>query len=180
MDGKWKFVENQLLMNSMQGALQRANVYSDPTADTDPNRRLLRDELAGLLREMVRKYSKTVTSEFHEQNIQKIADSLTSKFAASGILRNDRFRIGIAQKVLNLYLKYLWCLGKVETPPHCPFDYGVIAQLPLEQQERERLRWTELDRMEDYRALVDAGRRMIATTGHSSLSEWELDEFNAR
>jgi hypothetical protein len=39
-------------------------------------------------------------------------------------------RIGLAQKALNLYLKYLWCLGEIHEPPHCPLDSIVLGQVP--------------------------------------------------
>lgn len=44
------------------------------------------------------------------------------------------FRIGSAQKALNLYRKYLWCLGYIPFPPHCPFDATIIDQLPVCQK----------------------------------------------
>ena len=30
-----------------------------------------------------------------------------------------------------LYLKYLWCLGEICRPPHCPFDRMVIEELDV-------------------------------------------------
>jgi hypothetical protein len=47
----------------------------------------------------------TVTKEDHIKNICMLANILTEKHY--NILLNRRFRIGSAQKGLNLYLKYL-------------------------------------------------------------------------
>lgn len=174
---KWEFVEDQMISNSILAALQRANVYADPVAYTDQNRKKLRDNLADLLRDFANQYKTSITSDKHKENIRKIADDLTARFRDKNLLRNDRFRIGIAQKALNLYLKYLWSLDKIARPPHCPFDFGIIAKLPLTDQQKKDLQWTELDSLDDYQALVDAGMEKIKVTGHASLADWELAEW---
>jgi hypothetical protein len=51
-----------------------------------------------------------------------------------GVPSKNLFRVGTAQKALNLYLKYLWCLGEIKTPPHCPFDRGIIQMLPVSER----------------------------------------------
>jgi hypothetical protein len=176
---KWQFIEDELVASSIRGALQRAKVYAHSTDSPERDRKRLRQSLAILLRDLARRYSTRVTPEAHGRNIQRIADFLTAEFRNKNVLRGDKFRIGVAQKALNLYLKYLWCLGKAETPPHCPFDSRIIAKLPLTEQQRKNLRWTELNSTSDYQTLVAAGLQKIGTTGHSSLSEWELEAFNA-
>lgn len=168
---KCEFIESELISASIRGAFQRANVYADGVAEDDPARAELRDSLAGLLRRIATQYVNPVCSERHELNIQKIADDLTAKFGDKNLLRNNRFRIGVAQKALNLYLKYLWCLDKIPTPPHCPFDNGIVTALNL------NLNWTELDSIDGYRTIVDAAMQNIQQTGHGSLSDWELEEW---
>lgn len=168
---KWKFVEDQLIANSIQGAFQRANVYRDGVPKDAARRKQLRTKLAALLRRLATQYVNPVASDRHNQNIAKIANDLTAEFGNQDLLLNNRFRIGIAQKALNLYLKYLWCLGRIPTPPHCPFDNGIIRKLNL------NLNWTELDSIDDYRTIVNAAREKIQQTGHGSLSDWELDAW---
>lgn len=107
----------------------------------------------------------TVTEEKHLANILELTDTLTSKF--SYCLKNGRFRIGIAQKALNLYLKYLWCVGLIPLPPHCPFDSIIIGHL----SECRDLNWTAIDTIEDYTNLVNAARRKTDT---KQIAEWEL------
>ena len=176
---KLKFIEDEFISSAICGAFQRAKVYADAKSDNDPNRKKLQTRLAALLRDLKAQYKNTVVSDQeHIENIERIADVLTEEFEKCGILNKNRFRIGIAQKVLNLYLKYLWCAGEIKTPPHCPFDYGIIARLPLSDKQKQDLQWTKLDKIEDYQALVDAARTKIATTQHASLSDWELGEWN--
>jgi len=175
---KWEFIESELMTASINAAFQRADVYADPKATTDPRRPVLREKLASLLRNLARQHSTAVSSKQHKLNIAAIADDLTRAFNGSGLLRADRFRIGIAQKALNLYLKYLWCLDKITTPPHCPFDDGIIEKLPLSEQQKKDLQWTALDSLDGYQTLVDAGLEKIKVTKHASLSEWELEAWN--
>jgi hypothetical protein len=109
---KWEFVQREVIALSIQGAFQRAKVYVSKTPD-DSMRKALRGPLASLLRE----YANPVSEQQHKINIKKIADDLTAEYRDKNLLRGNRFRIGIAQKALNLYLKYLWCLGKAALPP---------------------------------------------------------------
>jgi hypothetical protein len=137
----------------------------------------LRDKLGLLFRSLGSQYSSTVSSTQHKVNIAKIADDLTEAFKDTDLLRGKRFRIGVAQKALNLYLKYLWCLDKIRTPPHCPFDDRIIGKLPLSDQQKKELQWTALDSLDDYQDLVDAGMKKIEGTQFASLSDWELAEW---
>jgi hypothetical protein len=170
---KWEFIQREVIALSIQGAFQRAGVYS-PEASNNKRSTELGLRLASLLREFGDQYSRSVTGEQHKANIEKIADDLTEEIKGKGILYADRFRIGIAQKALNLYLKYLWCLGEAECPPHCPFDSRIIAKLPLTPQERKDLAWTKLDSITGYQTLVDAAVR-CKPADCPSLSEWELE-----
>ena len=175
---KWEFIESELITASINAAFQRAGVYADPQAYTDPRRQTLRDKLASLLRDLAAQYTSTVSSEQHKINVAKIATALTEAFKDTDLLRGKRFRIGIAQKAFNLYLKYLWCLDKITTPPHCPFDDGIIEKLPLSEQQKKDLQWTALDSLDGYQTLVDAGLEKIKVTKHASLSDWELETWN--
>jgi len=86
---------------SVLGALGRSKTYSKSVSEQDKS--LFRIALREKLREIGDKYISPIPEEEHLSNIKKIADDLTSNF--SHCLENRRFRIGIAQKALNLYLK---------------------------------------------------------------------------
>ena len=178
---KCEFIENELISSSIEDAFQvrreNARVYAHGVAEQDNRRKDLKSELAALLRRIGTQYVNTVIPNKHNQNIKKIADDLRTQFGNQNLLHNNRFRIGIAQKALNLYLKYLWCLGRIATPPHCPFDNGIIAKLPLTDDQKQRLKWTTLDSLADYQQLVNAAMQKIEQTGHRSLSDWELEEW---
>jgi hypothetical protein len=163
-NSKEAFLKNEFLTMSVLGALGRSKTYSKSVSEQDKS--LFRIALREKLREIGDKYISPIPEEEHLSNIKKIADGLTSNF--SHCLKNRRFRIGIAQKALNLYLKYLWCVGLIPMPPHCPFDSIIIGHLP----ECKDLNWTANDSINDYQKLVNAARKK---TDGKPIAEWELE-----
>ena len=149
---------------SVLGALGRSNTYSKSPSEQEKSD--FGNALREKLREIGDKYISPISEEEHLSNIKKIADDLTSNF--SHCLKDGRFRIGISQKALNLYLKYLWCVGLIPMPPHCPFDSIIIGYLP----ECKALNWTAIDNIDDYKKLVNAARQK---TAGKPIAEWELE-----
>jgi len=108
-----------------------------------------------------------VSEEKHTSNIKTFADEISARYG--NILSGGRFRIGIAQKLLNLYLKYRWVLGlAAKSPLHCPFDYRIISQLSV--VEPRCIKWTKCDHIGCYQSWVDAARKKAG----KSIAEWEL------
>jgi hypothetical protein len=171
---KKKFLIDQAIANSIDAAFQHAGVYVQGLKDNDDRKNALRKALREQLQSLGATYATGVTENAHCQNIVSLADALTQRFKDSCILRNGRFRIGIAQKALNLYLKYLWCLGDIPTPPHCPIDRGIIGKLNLNWRERGNFGWTKLDDIEKYKILIQNCRDKA---GSASVAEWELKEW---
>jgi hypothetical protein len=69
------------------------------------------------------------------------------------LLYKKKFRIGNAQKFLNLYWKVAWLSKKASIKPiHCPFDSIIMRKLP----KNVRVRWTQFDTIEEYKTLVKA------------------------
>jgi hypothetical protein len=173
---KKKFIVDQAVVNSIGGAFQHAGVYVKELKDADKQKNCLRETLAECLRNFGLTYAQSVTDEVHYRNIVNLANTMTEKFRDTGILRCRRFRIGIAQKALNLYLKYLWCLGDIPTPPHCPLDRRIIDMLDLKGKDRKDYDWTKLDDIKKYKELIEKCRNVA---GDISLAEWELKEWTS-
>jgi len=95
---KEKFLKNEFLTISVLGALGRLKTYSKSASEQDKS--LFRNALREKLREIGDKYISQISEEEHLSNFNRIADDLTSSYPF--ILKNRRFRIGIAQKALNL------------------------------------------------------------------------------
>lgn len=161
---KERFLKNEFLTMSVLGALGRSNTYSESASERDKNS--FRNALRKKLEEIGEMYVSQISEATHCSNIKKIADDLTALFFHC--LENGRFRIGIAQKALNLYLKYLWCVGLIPIPPHCPFDSIIIGHLP----ECTGMNWTELDNIDDYKKLVKTAQNIASS---KTIAEWELE-----
>lgn len=168
---KWEFIHSMVLANSRISALltRDTKIYREGVANSAST------QLGGVLTTELRKYYDQYAAEqiphaIHVENIVALANTVTQ--ACSPILHQGRFRTGIAQKALNLYLKYLWCLDLIPEPPHCPFDSEIIKRLPAPANQ---LIWTNFDRVEDYLTLVSAARRVAGT---QSLAEWELSTWH--
>src|SRR5690606_24374103 len=113
----------------------------------------------------------------HYKTIEKFATDVSKKHGK--ILKSNRFRIGTAQKFINLYWKLAWLSGKISTLPiHCPFDSIIINHLP----GNVRASWTRMDSIEKYKKWVSAAR-MKANNGNTKatnakkLAEWELEIY---
>ena len=164
-----KFLNNEFLTLSVSGALQHSGTYQKSVSEADKKR--LRSFLRERLVRIADEYTSSVAEDRHLSNINGLADAVSSRFP--GLLENGRFRIGVAQKALNLYLKYLWCLGKIPEPPHCPFDSSVLSSIPTYDGPT----WTSMKKIDDYRKLVQAAKRE-AVKKQLSLSKWELKIWN--
>ena len=114
-----------------------------------------------LLREAegYRKPAQAITDEQHCAAISRIADELSREFRE--LLDGERLRFGISQKAFNIFLKYLWKLGKAGTPPHCPIDYVVLSAVGIDAS------WTQCDSDEQYMCWIYEIRKRL------TLAEWE-------
>src|SRR5438552_12291460 len=119
---KHKFLHDELFSLTLMATVQRGKIYTEGT--TEAQRLPLQNELRQILEDIAKLYEQVVSEDAHCSNISTLADGLSRSHAT--VLKDRRFRIGSAQKALNLFLKYLWCIGKIPTPPHCPFDFQVI------------------------------------------------------
>jgi hypothetical protein len=162
------FLRDEFFSLTLMAAVQRGDVYTAEARESA--RKTFRLELRRKLEEIAWGYHKPVGENAHLKNICLLADHLTKNHSET--LKRRRFRIGTAQKALNLYLKYLWCIGAITEPPHCPFDFQIIRRL----RGFGQIRWTTLDDIESYKLLVAAARH---ASHPLSIAQWELEAYNA-
>ncbi len=158
---------------TVAATMQRNRVYAD--GGTEADRSDFRVALRNQLDLVTSGYSTYVDGPKHEENISLIADALSRSHAR--VLVAGRFRIGTAQKALNLWLKYLWCSNFLPSePPHCPFDRIIIQNhLP---PTTHHINWTTLDNMQDYRLLCDEAKKK-AEAKSLSIAQWELEAYGS-
>ncbi|MGH8169242.1 MAG: hypothetical protein ACRETJ_01730 [Steroidobacteraceae bacterium] len=163
------FLEDEFFQLTLGAAMRRGGVYGPKL--TERERRPVHTTLREVLESLLPQYEGGgVDDDVHLANIDRLAQTVTTRHA--GVLEGGRFRIGNAQKALNLHLKYRWCVSGIEQPPHCPFDYYVLREIPAWRNRA----WTAIDSTEQYRDLVAAAR---AVAGGVPLAEWELGVYNA-
>lgn len=171
-EDKKRFLCYELGLLSLKAALStrdsEAPVYAKGVKSHQ--RKKEKKVLRGVLEKLEEMYVKGgVTEDQHVEFIRQTAEDVSA--ALGNKLHNGRLRVGVAQKLINLHLKYLWATGYIEEPPHCPID-GIIRD-----KAKITYDWTTNDSIEDYKQAVAALRN--AANGRS-LSVWELEEFRRR
>jgi hypothetical protein len=165
---KRKFLDDAFFSLIVMATFRRSKTYREGTKDADKAK--FKAALKERLTELSQQYTGDVDNDSHIKNIEHLANDLSKEFTQ--VLEGGRFRIGSAQKALNLYLKYLWCTEQLPMPPHCPFDNIIISKLP----GCDNINWTTLDKVEDYRRLVIAAR---GEAGIIPIAQWELETYNS-
>jgi hypothetical protein len=167
-DPKWRFLEEIFVSNAIAASFSvRSGGVIYASGITEEQRSKLREVAKRELRGLATGYSTPVSEGQHIQNISNLATSISHN--CNLLLSEGCFRFGIAQKALNVYLKYLWCANRIPTPPHCPFDSIVIGKLKLLHGSPDQ--WTRIVDASPYKAWVSAAK-LVA--GPTSLAEWEL------
>lgn len=162
------FIEEELYSMTLMATVQRGNIYRIGVSERDRCclRIALQKELAGL-RQF---YQCDKSDSEHITNVENLSNKLSD--SCKNVLADGRFRIGSAQKALNLYLKYMWCIGLIPRPPHCPFDSVVLSRIP----GCEKMKWTQIDLISEYNFIVEHAK---VVAGNMSLAEWELRLYNS-
>lgn len=118
------FLKNEFWMLSVQGAFQRARIYLKNEKSSVQDE-YLRDGFRNGFREyidqkLINDYEVDLSEKKHLSNI--LAFKHHAESIGYGILYDNNFKYGVAQKLLNLYLKYLWVGGYIKEPIHFPVD----------------------------------------------------------
>lgn len=159
--------EPEAMKMALTGALQHNKTYTDGT--TAQEREELRSQWMKLIRAEVPSYVQPqhpITDVEHCSAIQRIAGELSRR--CSDHLIGGRLRFGTSQKAFNLYLKYLWRLGLIATPPHCPIDRIVLERNHVPGS------WTKCDSPSKYMEWIDELR--VNARPHC-LADWEYQEW---
>lgn len=179
------FIQNEIWMLTYGGAFQRANIYNKTASEKE--RSYFKTKTRSYIENVVLDSYKTskVNDEQHIENIKGISN-YSSNF--SEIFVNGKINFGIAQKILNLYLKYMWSLGYIQEPPHFPVDRIIQDEL-IKQTKRIGITpikleaWTQFDNEQHYLKVINSARNLILNNesfAKHSLAELELLLFDRR
>lgn len=163
-------------MLTRNGALGRASIY-EKGVTTEKQGKPFRHALDAQLTSMGNDYREgTVDDRDHVKNIGELSLRMSTDYRA--ILRGGSFRIGPAQKALNLYLKYQWARRLIGPPPHCPIDSIVLDEMRRSPSRCNcpicrSITWTTMDDVGHYEHIIAVAKRVAQASGWS-LPEWEL------
>ena len=171
-DEKKKFLLNEIISSSIRAAFNTMN----------PKFLVYRRELNNQDRNGFREYIKSKLWDYKKDDLGNILDECCHVDAIQSFagrverdkkecLHKGKMRIGVTQKLLNLYFKYLWVLGYEKMPSACPFDSMVLKELGFGDK------WTEMNDIRRYEKWVTNAKEVASKNGQS-IAEWELVTFN--
>jgi len=165
------FLIEEIWLLTFGGAFQHSGIYRPTT--TEKQRTHFRAMLRGYIEHtvLVKYKSQIIDSATHLEAIQNICN-YTKVFTDE---LKAPINIGISQKLLNLVLKYYWCLGLLPEPPHCPVD-RIIQQKIYKQP---KVNWTQLNSTDIYMQIIN-DIKDLAKRDDLSIAQWELENFDRR
>lgn len=178
-----KFVYNEIWTLTFGAAFQRANVYVKGAKDDK------KKEFKKYLQEYIEtnilpvyKDNAGIDDLIHLKQIQCISEA-SKGYCCSDILTHHRLNFGVSQKLLNLLLKYLWCLFDYPEPPHFPLDRRIQESLIVLAKEsnvlpRTIVSWTQMAESNDYMTVIEYIRGNFLN--NQTLAKFELEHFERR
>jgi hypothetical protein len=167
------FLMEQLWSNTFAASFQRAYVYNGEPKDIEKLalKEALRNRIEAISKDEYSNVSRQVSDSQHILNIQSVIKT-SRKFGA--ILNGEEIKFGVAQKLLNLYLKYVWLMFDKPTSSHFPVDR--MIQVALGIKEKDIVSWTiDLDE-KSYMNIIKIARNKL--NPNESLAEFELRLYN--
>lgn len=168
IEAKKNFIINEFFTMSWGAAVQHNKTYK--TGVTNKQKTEFKNGMIAFIKTDIlpKYYDERVAEECHVKSIEQIKQYAEKEY--KNILNNCIFKYGTAQKLLNLVLKYLWCLSEIPEPPHCPIDRNVLESCRI-----RNINWTEINSEDEYNDCVS---KIKAYIGNQSLAQWELEQWN--
>lgn len=169
-----QFLYREVSILAWGASVQRAKLYRSGLSFQDRAADGFREKVLDFVESaLLSSYIASCSEEKHIANIQALVAFGSS--AGANLLGPDGYKFGVAQKLLNLLLKYLWCLGHIPEPPHCPVDRLILAKTAL----RGKVNWTDIKTEDEYKKAIEA-IRVVAALAKLSLAQWELQFYGRR
>ena len=185
-ESQYEFIINEIWILTFAGAFQRANIYKSEYQDEQKKGVFKKGIRAFIENTILESYKTEIVSDTeHIENIKKVS---YYSYNFSELFNNEKINFGIAQKMLNLYLKYRWSLGHIQSPPHFPVDRIIQELLIKELKElgikgQELKAWTQFTDEHHYLTVINSARELIRkkeSFANHSLAGLELSLFQRR
>ena len=175
MDTKTEYLVRELWILAWNASVQHAALYKNGAWKNQRDRiDVFKNTIIDFVKtKLVPQYRLTVREQQHCRNIRNLIDCANT--IDTDILGENRYKYGVAQKLLNLALKYYWCLGRIEEPPHCPIDKIIIDKTSC----RGKINWTQMLTESEYLNVISA-IKSLAEQQKCSIAQWELNNYKRR
>ncbi len=175
MDRKKQYIENELWILAWGASVQHASLYKNGAWKNNRDKiNTFKDKVVEYISEkIIPQYKEKVDELCHYKNIESLVNYANK--VDTGVLGEHGYKYGVAQKLLNLALKYYWCLGGINEPPHCPVDKIVIDKTSF----RGRVNWTQILSENEYLGIIESVKK-LAEKENCSIAEWELNNYQRR
>ncbi|MDD2287438.1 MAG: hypothetical protein PHH52_00585 [Patescibacteria group bacterium] len=164
---KNEFINNEVTTLTINGAFGHNPIYNEHCKG--PEKEKFRIYIRNILLKYGVIYKESVEEEGHYNKLTELQGEISAVFGY--LLKNQALNIGTIQKLLNLYLKYMWCLDLIPTPPHCPVDSVVLKKI-----NRGNTKWTKMTSIDEYKKIINEIKKV---SKHTCISEWELEIWNS-
>ncbi len=139
----------------------------------------IRGEWHRFLINLFEKYTEPQAVEMYESDILALKRIINATYLNDlthpQYNHDPGFRISHAQKSISVFLKHLWCMNMVATPPQCPVDSIILSNAG---QRYPNTNWGYVNTIEEHRIKIgylNAAREDY----YNSLAEWEIANFQA-
>ncbi len=165
------YLREQLWICTVGASFQRTNVYKEDVSQEE--RIAFRNDLFETVKKLLPAYRKsTPRDSTHISNIKLLQSASAGH---KKILIGGKLTFGVSQKLLNLYLKYLWCAGMTKTPPHFPVDRIIQQRLKMNLV----VSWTTVMKEKEYLLIINEAKRRAGEL-KCSVAELELRMYNMK
>jgi|SRR3989344_3181951 len=166
-----EFLHREFFAMAWSAASQHNKIYRKDKKVSENKKTEFHKFMREILNSISEGYKKEIDEKQHVGNINGLKDKIEKNY--DNLLKNSKITFGTCQKVLNVYLKYLWSLKEIATPPHCPIDSFVIKEL---RKKFSKISWTKIEER-DYWDIIETIKEIAKG---QSIAEWELIIFNDR
>jgi len=165
------------LSSAISAAVQHNSLYKKEA--TSKEKESVHCKWMAFLKQKMKDYENEQTVKKYENDIQELRDLMNGIFSAFFLSKphpkfktEPGFRISHAQKSLSVFLKHLWCMGKIATPPQCPVDARILT---IAGKKYPDTKWGYVNSIEKHREKISFLE--TAKEESQSLAEWELKVF---
>ena len=172
---------DKALSEGIAAAVRHNSLYRK---NLSPERKkAVRREWKTYLEGLVACYKTRQTIGTYEKDILNLWDIMNSRFSDAFLSMphakyntDPGFRISHAQKSISVFLKHLWCMGIVATPPQCPVDSIILA---LAGARYPDTKWGYVNSLNEHRIKIRILNQDRMRCGDITLAEWELRKFKS-